>query len=711
MNATATITKTPAEPRLYVARAELRLARRGHEALRTVPLNPDPLGAIATAVADIRPDRGEDAQIALDLIPLSPSRVRAHRHRALRAAEQDDHGPRSFSGILGEQMRLAVTTAQGHDHRSPQRTAAPPRRPFTPPSIGKFNSDQPLFVVQLLIRVTARHPGRARSLLQGITASFATFNEANYWHTAGTRIGPIYLGADSRLHRKHFDRRFETGLHAPRRPSVVTTDEIAGLLKPPTKNCAPRNVARSGGLVPAAPHGLPTYTLGARDVLPLGYVTTHDGLTKLAGAYRKEQLFGLVQGKSGYGKSELMLVQMIALSHAGFGTWFLDPHRDGAVRALPYLAHQHLAERLWDVDLTVNQDTDKIGSWNPLSMEGRSRNEISSLVGAVTSSFATTLGWSESHSRAQTILTKSCEALADLAATMNQLHRPDLAPTIFQIPTLLGDEEWRELVVSNLSDEYRKFWERTFPNYPADAIPPVTNAIERLSTSRAIRAFLGQSRSSYDVGRAMNEGKIVFVSPAGSDPVDRLISNMMIFDLFRAGLRRRDIPVTDRKEAWAFLDELTAVDGPGNSVAAIVEQLRKYKVRLMAATQMAERLSATTRAALMQNISIMSTSAGELDAARLVTRQWDEVVEAHTITALPKYHHVISVTHENASTGPFKIRGAEVGALYKPWHRPEDLGKLDRCVDRNLRRRPLGQILAEQDALDEKIARFLSGLQ
>lgn len=61
-------------PKRHVARAEPALALPDHFALREVPIKPDPLEALAAAVADVREDLGERADIVMDLVPISPSR-------------------------------------------------------------------------------------------------------------------------------------------------------------------------------------------------------------------------------------------------------------------------------------------------------------------------------------------------------------------------------------------------------------------------------------------------------------------------------------------------------------------------------------------------------------------------------------------------------------------------------------------------------------
>ena len=692
--------------RKSVARAELRLALPNHLPLREVPLKPDPLAAFAAAVADVRPELGEDAQIAIDLLPLTPARSRHHRKRAARAAQQPAAGPRSLGAAIGAQLQMGLQATKGVHAVSPPRAPRPerPARAAAAAAMGKYTADDPLFSIQILIRITSDIPDRAQAHLKKVLSAFNVWDGENYLRVVGRNLGPWHLGSDARTRRRRFDRRFETGLFDPSAESVVTGREIAGLLKPPTKHCAPMNVERSGGLVPPAPAELPTYTVGAAGILPLGYVTNADGTERFAGAPLDETLFSLILGKAGFGKTELMLTQMIALARAGYGTWFLDPHRDAARRAMPYLAAPGVAERVLDIDLTVRRSNELICNWNPLCMIGRDADDIPDVVGSITSAFASALGWDSTSNRALTILSKACEALADLSLKMVQRGTPELAPTIFQIPTLLTDKDWREAVVARLDEQYRRFWIHTFPNYPTDAIPVVTNAIERLSTSNTARAFLGGPISTYDVREAMDTGKVVFVCPAGASPTDRLVSCLLIFDLFRAGLSRRDQRPQDRREFYAFIDELTAVDGASKgTLAAIVEQLRKFMVRLYAATQMAGRLTPATRDALMQNKSVLSTTASEAEAARLVARQWSGDVEPETVMMLPRYHHILSVTLGGAATTPFKIRGAEVTEVFAPWFEPEGEAVIAQHVNATLRRRPIGQVLVQLAKLDERI--------
>lgn len=702
------------DPRpVYVARTELSLALPDRIALRRLPVSPDPLEPLAEVALGLRADLEDSIDVVLDLVAVSPSKVERRRRRLVSTARRSTGGGADWLSGLGAQIAAELVgkgQAAGRPAPAPKLSSAD-----TKAAHGKFaDTDEPVFEFQLLVRATSRAPKRPRALINQVTAALAGWNGHNRLQPVGLGTGRWRLTADRWPYRRGFDRRFESGAFAPRRAGRwVTGGEISGFLKPPTKHITAPVVARSGGKVPPAPPQLPTYT-GQSDLLPLGFVNAPGGGERLVGVPLEFLLFALFLGKSGFGKTEMSLIQSIALAHSGHGVLFLDPHGDAWVRARPYLAHPELEERIWEIDLT-NPSMDKYTtSWNPLSMENRSEHEIPEVVDAVVTGFVTALNWSDSAGRAKAILTRAIGSLVHLSLLLKQHGRQDLTPTIFQIPAVLTNPEWREALVPHLPKSFREFWTHTFPKYPADATPVVTNVIERLDASNAIKAFLGNSRSSYDVRHAMDSGKVVFVCPAGSGDNDRLISSLLIYDLFRAGLSRRSIPAAERKDFYCFIDELTSVDGSSrHNLAGITEQLRKYRVKLLAMTQMAGRLTPVTRQGFLQNLSILSTTASDIDEAMLVVKRWRNSVQIQpeAVTELPRYHYLMSVTHEGKSTAPFRVRGGSVEELYPAYCNPDYLDALEAAVTANVGRRQVRDILDDLEELNPRILEFLLGLQ
>jgi hypothetical protein len=317
-------------------------------------------------------------------------------------------------------------------------------------------------------------------------------------------------------------------------------------------------------LDPPAPSDLPVYT-GQRDLVPLGAVIYSDGRERIGAAQVKDLLFGLQLGKFGHGKTEAALVQCIAMADSGYETWFLDPHGEGWVRAKSYLAYPHIASRVWEINL-AHSEPDQLGaSWNPLSMEGRTLSVVKDVVRSDTEGIAAAHDRGDNAPRARTILARGAQALALLNHQAVQADQPDAQCTLFQLRSWLTDEDWREQLLPKLPQRVRDYREKTFPKLAKDAVQTVTYAIDRLDTSQALQVFFGSPRSAYDVRRAMDTSRVVFVCPSGSAS-DALVSCLLIHDLHRASLSRQDIPRDERPAGQQDAGLLRAVR-PQNQVS------------------------------------------------------------------------------------------------------------------------------------------------
>lgn len=685
--------QTPALSRArYVERAELTLGLPDRKPLAALGLAPDPLQQLAAAFASVRTESGERADVVLDLVPVRERHLARRRRRLLARSRR--RGPSAYRerltgglGTGGVWGTVAAAWNGGASHRGGERL---PRMTDLRDGLGKLDpAAGAVFAVQILLRTEAAHPQAALARMHQLLAVFATTSGENYLKPRRPRT-PWSIA--------HFDRRFASGEFAPRRRQWLTVPELAGFLKPPTAKCHASGVVRSGGLVPPAPADLPIYT-GQPDLVPLGAVTYADGRERIGAARVQDLLFGLQLGKSGHGKTEAALVQCIAMAHSGAGTWFLDPHGEAWARAKPYLAHPHITSRLWEIDLAKSAPAQLVASWNPLSME-RPTSAVKDIVRSVTEGIAAAQDWGDHAPRARTILARTTQALALLNQQAVQDGNPDAQATLFQIRSWLTDENWREQLLPRLPKRVRAYWTNTFPRLASDAVPTVTYAIDRLDTSPALQAFFGSPRSAYDVRTAMDSGHVVFVCPSGSE-ADALVSCLLIHDLHRAGLSRQDTPRPGRRTFWAWGDELTALDSSSKGfLAAIAEQLRKYEVRFIGMTQMALRLSAITRQALLQNQSLLSTCAADYDEAAFVARRWNGHVTPETVTELPKYHYVMAINLNGRPTRPFRVRGLPVEDLFAHYDNPEGIADLDRAIDTNLLRRPVADILTSLEDLD-----------
>jgi hypothetical protein len=630
-----------AEP--AVLRTELVLAAPSVEPLARLAPTPDPLQPFAAAIGRLR-SAGADASVCLDLLPASGFRAARLRRRLRREARRIHGERRDWAALLnGEERRR---------HRpDPQEQVE--RRGAVQAVDAKLRESGELFEAQILLRCEAPTRGQAKVAMSSLLAAFRPLSDRNYLRASGLPIpGLAFLGSDIPLRRGSFERRFATGLFRPARKTILTARELAGFLKPPTVHCGERNVLRSGALLSPPPE-LPVFEKGQGDLLPLGRVATESG-EQIVGVQTADTFFTYIAGRSRYGKTEAAIAQFAHIVRTGHGGLFLDPHGDGLERVEPYLA-DIAPERVVRINLAPGACAEQPG-WNLFELGG-SAEESEARVEAIVDAFASALEWGERSTRAINLTTQAAAALASIAGHLD----PELAPTIFQIPTLLSDARWREAALPFLPRADQRFWADRFPLLASEAITPVTNMVDRLRRSERVRVLLGQSQSTYRVREAMDERKIVLACPGSGGTRDRLIANLLLFDLLHAARGRADLPPAERKPFWVFLDEVQSYDGAASgNLAALLEQSAKFGLRAVLLNQNPERLSAATLNALTTNRSHLLASTLNSHAAGLVTKEWGGRVSPEALTKLERFRFIAQVTHEGRLSAPFALSGVQV---------------------------------------------------
>ncbi|WP_326757358.1 ATP/GTP-binding protein [Streptomyces phaeochromogenes] len=701
------------KPREHVVRAEFILRGKPTAPLREVPLDPDPLQPLIDAVSDLRADLGDLAEIRLDIqrapkwvlrarrLQLMSDARRRERREAQRAAGWVRQDATGIEDSFTWQMQQLVSGKQGGGGR---RLVMPPvpRRVDPAEALGKLVDDDHLVRVQLLVMCASNTEGRAQARLAQLQAALDVFGGGSRWAMRGWHVGPWRFGADRWPSRRGFERRWELGHCQPPRPNWVRLEEVTGLLKPPTVHCR----------LPLLASDLPTFTFNNPELLLQGIYHAPDGTPRLVASYAKETLFEVAVGKAGGGKTERALAQAIGWAHAGGGLLFVDPHRDSWPRAVPFLAHNALMQRIALIDLNANGPSPHVSSWNPLGMhQGQTAHEV---VEATADAFASALGWDDASApRALTILTAALALLVAVNAAACQARRPEDQATVFHVRALLTDPAFRTIALAKvkglLDEETRSWWQTVFPTLPADSYAVVLNPIARLASNPVTRAFLGQPAGVYNIRAAMDSKMIVWVCPGGNGPTDRLVTALLARDLLRAVRSRRDTPEAQRVAFRTYFDELITLTGAApETIASMFEDFRKYKVQVHGMTQLLARLPIPVRLSLVQNASTLASTAGSQAAIAPITAEWGDRPGPDIVAALDRFEHYMSLTVRGRRLGPVRITGPHLDDVFAEYARPRQAGELERAARAAARATPLDELTAP--AADElnRVSTFLT---
>lgn len=368
---------------------------------------------------------------------------------------------------------------------------------------------------------------------------------------------------------------------------------------------------------------------------------------------RRRHVF--ICGKTGMGKSTLLLRMLASDMAAGHGAGLIDPHGDLVEAALSVVPKR----RTNDVCLFDAAEQSRPVTFNPLAVPAGSDPVL--VAESVLSVFENVFGLSESASpRLLHILRNSLLSLVDV---------PDA--TLLSINRLLLEDGYRRTVTGRTSNPVvQQFWFDEFARWkPADRtqfIASLQNKLGAFLTNPQLQRILGNPNGTIDLRRMMDRGQILLVNLSkgrlGESP-SRLLGSLLVSSLQTAAMSRADIPEHERRDFLVSIDEFQNFST--ESFATQLSESRKYRVSLTLANQYLDQIDPTTLAAVFGNVgSLLSFQVGPTDAETLAV-QFGGRVTPETLMNLPRYHACTRLLIDGHPARPFLMT-----TLQPPKHDP-----------------------------------------
>ena len=260
----------------------------------------------------------------------------------------------------------------------------------------------------------------------------------------------------------------------------------------------------------------------------LAYRRTGDGRApvEITADDRSRHVFAI--GRTGVGKSTFIRNLIFQDIAAGRGFSFFDPHGEDAREILDFIP----SDRVQDVVYFNPSDQDFPIGLNLLAHQG-GESDRDLIVSSTIASFRQ--AWPESWgNRMENVIRMGLYALLD-----------EPGSTILHLQRLIVDRSYQSVVVPKITNPAsRLFWTQEFPSWTArqrvDYTTPVLNKIGYIAANSTLRNIFGQARTSFDLGKQMQEGKILIADFSGLAPKDAdFVGSLLLTQYHLTGLRRR----------------------------------------------------------------------------------------------------------------------------------------------------------------------------
>ena len=351
-----------------------------------------------------------------------------------------------------------------------------------------------------------------------------------------------------------------------------------------------------------------------------------------------------VIGKTGMGKSTLLLNMAIQDIRNGEGLAFLDPHGLTVETLLDFIPE----ERVKDVVYFAPFDLEHPPAFNVMEDVGYDKRHL--VVSGLMATFKKI--WEDAWSaRMEYILTNTLLAL---------LEYPNA--TLLGVNRMYTDKEYRKKVVENVKDPVVKdFWTKEYAiytdRYTQEATPAIQNKVGQFTGNPLIRNIIGQSKSSFDIRAMMDEKKILIINLSKGlvgETNMRLLGSMLTTRIFLAAMSRAGIPAGELARLphfYFYVDEFQ--NFANETFAEILSESRKYKLNLILTNQYIEQMEEEVRDAVFGNVgTTVAFRVGPFDAEVLETIFMPKFTK-EDVVSLDRRQVYLSLMIDGVGSAPF----------------------------------------------------------
>lgn len=358
-------------------------------------------------------------------------------------------------------------------------------------------------------------------------------------------------------------------------------------------------------------------------------------------------------GKSGTGKSTLLLNMAIQDIQNGNGCAIIDPHGDVAETLLSYIPE----DRISDVIYFNPADEEFPIPYNPLKNVHPKYHDL--VASGLISTFKKI--WADSWGpRMEHILRFSLLTLLE--------YREG---TLLDVQPLLTKSEYRSVILERVQNPLiRTFWENEYAKYSpslrSEAISPILNKLGLFASSTPLRNMVGQKSRSFSLQTVMDTGKMLIANLSKGnigESASSLIGSMLLTGIQLSALYRARQPEYTRRPFYVYVDEMHSF--LTQSFADMLSESRKYGLGLFLTHQYMEQLPDEIRSAVIGNVgTILSFRIGADDASSLV-KEFYPTFNEYDLIHLPRYAMYLKLMIDGTTSQPFSASTIQLPMVTK----------------------------------------------
>jgi hypothetical protein len=378
----------------------------------------------------------------------------------------------------------------------------------------------------------------------------------------------------------------------------------------------------------------------SKSFTPIGY-TNFRNSNKLFGIKLQDRFSHIYAiGKTGVGKTTLLLNMAIDDIHKGYGVALIEPHGDACLKLLENIPEHRKPDVVY-FDTTNFSEPPGFNPLHGVPVEQR-HLAASELV------LAFKKIWGDSWGPRLEYILRFC--------ILTLLEYP--TATLLDIQPLLLDQAFRNLVLQFTDNmAILSFWHNEFDKYPAslkaESIMPILNKAGVFGANALLKSIVGQQQG-ISIDEIMNSGKILICNLSKGiigEHVSQILGSLLTTGIQAATMRRAVIAEQDRKPFMVFIDECHSFIT--TSFAAMLSEVRKYKIGLFLTHQYLEQLPDEVRSSILGNVGTIITFRLGTTDSKVMAEEFYPVFTMDDFICLRRFNIYLKLLIDGTASRPF----------------------------------------------------------
>lgn len=489
---------------------------------------------------------------------------------------------------------------------------------------------KPGFDVVIRAVVSSSTKEAAEAHLENIESALATFNGMNEFHKAKLRFKGLFM--------KDFLYRYWPlrGL-----TNVMTSEELATIFHFPNKSVTTPGIFWVNSKRAPAPANIAT------EGLYIGK-STFRGMTKpvyISEDDRRRHMY--IIGKTGTGKSEFLKDMILQDIRNGEGLCVIDPHGDLVEGILPLVP----PERAEDVIVFDPSDTQRPMGINIMEAytEEQKHYMVSSIIGL----------FYKLYDPNQTGIVGPRLEHGIRNAMLTVMYEP--GSTFIEVQRALTDQAFVQAILPKVTDPIvKRYWTdqiaQTNDFHKSEVLDYIVSKFGRFVTNKLMRNIIGQSKSSFDFRKIMDDKKVLLINLSKGkigEENSNFLGLILVPKILVAAMSRQDISQDKRSDFFLYVDEFQNFATP--DFAVILSEARKYRLNLVVANQFTGQMQEEVKNAVFGNVGTIASFRVGVQDANYLQHEFQPTFNEADLINIDRYNAYIRTLVGGEPVPPFSV--------------------------------------------------------